>query len=266
VGPKPDPIFSDARLARIYDVFNGDRDDLAPYLAIAQELRAHLVLDVGCGTGSFAHLLANHGFTVVAVDPAKASLVVARAKGEVPSISWIHGEVTELPALQADLAVMTGNVAQVFLSDAGWLTNLRGIHRALRSDGYLVFETRRPERRIWQEWAADPGPVVREISGIGNVEQWRTVTHVEPPFVSFRYTYRFTEDGTEIVSDSTLRFRSRQEVEASLIDSGFRVLEVRDAPDRPGHEHVFIAQRAVRRPRARSRRQETRTTSGPSAV
>jgi hypothetical protein len=32
-------------------------------------------------------------------------------------------------------------------------------------------------------------------------------------------------------------------VESSLIAHGYRVLDVRDAPDRPGREFVFITQR-----------------------
>jgi 2-polyprenyl-3-methyl-5-hydroxy-6-metoxy-1,4-benzoquinol methylase len=76
----PDAIFAHPRLAQVYDAFDGPRDDLAAYLAIAQELNADNVLDVGCGTGSLAVLLARTGRTVVAVDPAAASLGVARAK------------------------------------------------------------------------------------------------------------------------------------------------------------------------------------------
>lgn len=244
MGRSADPIFSDPRLARIYDAFDGDRDDLTAYVRIAQAMRAHLVLDVGCGTGSFAHLLAGHGFRVVGVDPAEASLDVARAKGEVPAISWIHGDASGLPALDADLAVMTGNVAQVFVSDDDWLSNLRGTRYALRRGGHLAFETRRPERRVWEDWAADTAPVVHDVPGIGPVEQHRLVTSVDLPLVSVRFTYRFMGDDTTITSDSTLRFRSRQEVEATLMDSGYRVLEVRDAPDRPGREYVFITEGA----------------------
>jgi hypothetical protein len=40
-----------------------------------------------------------------------------------------------------------------------------------------------------------------------------------------------------------LRFRSREEVKSSLAAHGYRVVEVRDAPDRPGREFVFIAER-----------------------
>jgi len=70
------------------------------------------------------------------------------------------------------------------------------------------------------------------------------------PFVSFRYTYWFASDGALITSDSTLRFRSREEVESSLAACGYRVAEIRDAPDRPGREFVFIAERLPRQPRA----------------
>ena len=38
-----------------------------------------------------------------------------------------------------------------------------------------------------------------------------------------------------------LRFRYEDELRESLIDTKFVVREVRDAPDRPGREFVFIA-------------------------
>lgn len=151
-----------------------------------------------------------------------------------------------MPAFDADLAVMTGNVAQVFLTDEGWAGALRGIHAALRPRGYLVFETRRPEWRAWEEWAAGPGRLVIDIPGIGPVEQRSEVTSVSLPFVSFRSAYTFLADGAVITSTSTLRFRSRDEVESSLVAHGYRVLDVREAPDRPGREFVFIAKRTTR--------------------
>jgi len=44
-----------------------------------------------------------------------------------------------------------------------------------------------------------------------------------------------------LTSDSTLRFRERDEVAESLAALGYRLEEVRDAPDRPGLEFVFVA-------------------------
>jgi SAM-dependent methyltransferase len=229
----PDLIFSDSRLARIYDAFDGPRDDLSLYTDVADEFDARSVLDVGCGTGCLAVLLAASGRSVVGVDPALASLEVARAKDS--RVTWIHGDATTLPSLQVDLATMTGNVAQVFLGD-DWEATLRGVHGALRPGGHLVFETRRPEARAWEDWAKTTLRVVDRI------EERRELLDVSLPFVSFRHTYRFP-DGSVLASDSTLRFRSRAEVEESLVRCGFDVADVRDAPDRPGKEYVFIARR-----------------------
>jgi hypothetical protein len=47
--------------------------------------------------------------------------------------------------------------------------------------------------------------------------------------------------GEEIMrSTSTLRFRERYELERDLSRHGFDVLDVRDAPDRPRKEMVFL--------------------------
>jgi SAM-dependent methyltransferase len=238
-----DAVFAHPRLAPLYDVFDGPRDDLAAYVGIVGELGAHRVLDAGCGTGSLAILLAGTGRTVIGVDPAAASLDVAKSKDGAGAVTWVHADAAGMPSANADLAVMTGNVAQVFLTDADWSGALQGIGAALRPRGYLVFETRRPERRAWLEWAADTGPVIRDVPGTGLVERRSEVTAVDLPLVSFRSTYTFRSDGAVISSDSTLRFRGREELESSLTAHGYGVLQVREAPDRPGREFVFIAQR-----------------------
>jgi SAM-dependent methyltransferase len=302
----PDALFAHHRLAPIYDAFGGVRDDLTAYLDIVDELGARRVLDIGCGTGCLAILLAERGRTVIGVDPAEASLEVAKAKDRTGRITWVHGDATALgrakrretvlgrakrreavlgrakrretvlgrakrretvlgrakrretvlgrakrretvlPALGADIALMTGNVAQVFLTDDDWTQTLQGIHAALRPRGYFVFETRRPERRGWEDWVAETAPVTLDVPGIGLVEELSfEVTEVSLPFVSFRYTYGFASDGAVVTSDSTLRFRDRDEPAASLLAAGYRVLDVRDAPDRPGRELVFVAARTT---------------------
>jgi SAM-dependent methyltransferase len=243
--PVPDAIFTHPRLAPIYDAFDGDRNDLTAYVNLAEELGAERVLDIGCGTGCLAIMLAESGRKVVGVDPAQASLEIARSKDKTAAITWIHGDATKAPAFDADLAVMTGNVAQVFLSDDDWTQALQAIHAALRPRGYLAFETRRPERRAWEEWAANPDPVILDIPGSGPVEQRLEVTAVHLPLVAFRYTYTFVADGAVVTSDSTLRFRSRDEVESNLAAHGYRVLDVREASDRAGREFVFIADRTT---------------------
>lgn len=240
-----DPIFAERRLAEIYDPLDPDRSDLDVYAAIVDELGARSVLDLGCGTGTFACLLAERGLDVIGVDPAAASLDVARAKRGADRVRWIHGDATTLPPLQVDVVTMTANVAQVFLGDHVWAATLGDIHAALAPGGHLVFETRVPEKQAWQGWTREQSYQRVDIAGIGPVETWFVLTDVDPPFISFRATYVFEADGTTLTSDSTLRFRSRREIERSLRRAGFTVEEVRDAPDRPGLEMVFIAARAA---------------------
>ncbi len=73
--------------------------------------------------------------------------------------------------------------------------------------------------------------------------EWVDLTDVSLPFVSFRMTFIFEADGAILTSDSTLSFRSQAEIEDSLHEAGFVVKEIRDAPDRPSREFVFIAER-----------------------
>ena len=241
--PSVDAKFANPRLAAIYDVLDGERRDLDVYRAMVPEFGARSVLDVGCGTGTFACLLASEGIEVIGVDPAGASLDVARAKPDADCVRWIEGDATTLPSLSVDTATMTGNVAQVFVRDEDWLATLAAIHRALAPNGRLVFEVRDPARRAWEAWNRAASFTRTEIPGVGAVESWVDVTDVSLPLVSFRWTYRFERDGAVLTSDSTLRFREREEIEATLAQAGFQSPEVRDAPDRPGLEFVFIAPR-----------------------
>lgn len=243
VPPVADALFEHPRLAAIYDALESDRRDLEVYAAIADELGARRVLDLGCGTGTFALLLANRGLEVTAVDPARSSLDVARAKPGSERVNWVHGDASALSAMRVDLATMTGNVAQAIADPADWDRTLRGLHDALRPGGNLVFETRDPSYRAWLDWNRTASYQITEIPYVGTVEHWVEVIDVSGPLITFRGTYVFASDGQVLTSDSTLRFRERDEVEASLVARGYIVKDVRDAPDRPGREFVFFALR-----------------------
>jgi len=240
----PDAIFAEPRLAELYDPLDPDRSDLDAYLAMAGEFGARSVLDVGCGTGTLACLLAGRGLEVTAIDPAAASLDVGRRKPGADRVRWLHTAAAGLPPLQADLAVMTGNVAQVFVTDGEWAAALRAVRQALRPAGRLVFESRDPARKAWLEWTREQTYRRVVIPDAGPVQTWTELTGAGQDLVSFQMTFVFERDGAVLTSGSTLRFRSRAELAGSLAAAGLAVEEVRDAPDRPGRELVFIARRA----------------------
>lgn len=235
----PDPAFADPRLAALYDVFEHDRADLDAYVAIVRETGARSVVDVGCGTGSLAVRLAGLGLDVVGVDPASASLDVARTKSGAERVTWVDGDATDLAALElsADLVLMTGNVAQVFVSDDDWSDTLDAVRACLGPGGWFVLETRRTEVRDWERWEAPPSTVT--LPSGATVVVSRTVTEVALPLVTFEGAT--TVDGVVVRSRSTLRFRERLEIERDLEQRGLEVVDVREAPDRPGKEHVFLA-------------------------
>lgn len=138
---------------------------------------------------------------------------------------------------------MTANVAQAIVDPQTWRRTLRGAYEALRPGGHLVFETRDPARRAWEEWNRETSYRVTDVSGVGAVEYWVQLTEVHGPLVSFRQTYIFIADTRVLTSDSTLRFCEHREIETELTAQGYTVEAVRDAPDRPGRELVFVARR-----------------------
>ncbi|MEL6891627.1 MAG: class I SAM-dependent methyltransferase [Actinomycetota bacterium] len=251
---EPDAIFADPRLARLYDPLEDDREDLDVYVRMVDEFGARVIVDVGCGTGELATRLVADGrrrgvaMVVSGVDPAGASLELARLKPGAEHVRWLHGTAVDAasgsrPLHDVDMVVMTGNVAQVFVTDEDWAATLAAVASMLRPGGRFVFETRDPERRAWEHWSGDARRSVDEVEGVGRVESWIDVTDVDPPLVTFDSWFRFLDTDETLVSTSTLRFRTLDELERSLAAAGLTVDEVRDAPDRPGLEFVVVARR-----------------------
>jgi len=188
-----DDLFENPHLAAVYDALDPDRSDLNIYAAIVTELGAQRVLDVGCGTGTFALMLSERGFDVVGLDPAGASLDVARGKPGAEGVRWVHGDATALPGAledRVDLAVMTANVAQAIVDEQEWARTLVVVRRCLRPGGHLVFESRRPERRGWEEWTRAQSETVTEVPGYGPIRHWVQLTEVNLPLVRFEAVRR----------------------------------------------------------------------------
>jgi hypothetical protein len=97
--------------------------------------------------------------------------------------------------------------------------------------------------RGWERWNRDATYESTTIADAGPVTSWTDVTTIDGPLVTFRTTWIFAADGETLTSTSTLRFRRRAELEDDLTRHGYLVPDVRDAPDRPGRELVFLAQR-----------------------
>lgn len=220
-----DRHYTDPRLAELYDIENARGSDTDFYVRLATDLDAERILDLGCGTGLLTRELAVNDRRVVGVDPARAMLTVAQRGPGADRVRWIEGYSDALKTPEADLVLMTGNVAQVFLDDREWDATLRDIHAALRTGGYLAFESRNPDDRAWEQWNRE-ATYERFHSPYGPVECWLELVGVGGDRVRFEGYNVFEETGEVVVASSELRFRSLAELTATLINNGFMVERV----------------------------------------
>ena len=224
-----DGEFRDARLVAVYDVLCPPGPDTEMFRRVAGERPGSRILDVGCGTGQLSRLLADDGHTVVGVDPAAASLAVARSRPGAERVTWLEGDARHLPDGPFDLVVMTSHVAQ-FLADDEWDEALGAIHARLVEGGRLVFDSRDPSDRRWERWTRSATSADHAADDGTSFEHWVEVTRVDAradggATVTFVHTYRFA-DGDWRESTSTLAFRPADALRADLTRAGFVVEQV----------------------------------------
>lgn len=221
----PDAIFADPRLARLYDALNPVDDDLLGLVELVGSDPSR-VLDLGCGTGRLALMLAQRGHDVVGVDPAAAMLEVARTRDVEGRVRWIEGDArrVDLGDLRFDLIVMTGNVFQVFLTDDDARAVLTTAHRHLAPGGRLTFDTREPGAREWEEWTPVETREVVDVPGVGDVEVCYAFQQRQGELITFE-TRHVLPDGARHTSPSTLRLRTKDQVATLLREAGFDEVE-----------------------------------------
>ncbi len=237
--------FNEAALVTVYDAEFGWSADDDFFASVVHEVPGSRVLDLGCGTGRLALALAAAGHQVTGVDPARASLDAARAKPGADQVTWIEGTSAVLPDAAFDTAVMTSHVAQFFLTDEEWSAVLADLKRALVPGARLIFDTRDPRARGWEQWGERysfrdlPLPDGRTVTVA--VE----VTSVTSQVVGSTARYVFS-DGSELVSTEDLRFRTEEELRSSLGAAGFTIEQIYGGWDRgpvgsPDGEFLVIA-------------------------
>lgn len=206
-----DNHYQDPRLVSVYDALNASRADFDFYIDQLPNPPCD-VLDIGCGTGTFALELATRGYRVTGVDPASEMIAAAQNKRGAKQVNWVTGFVSDVASDRSfDAAVMTGHAFQCLLHDDDIETLFRAVAARLRRDGSFWFETRNPAVKPWTKWNQDvAGPPVSLPNG-KRVRVTRRVIDVANGYVSFEETYHISDQATPSMSQSRLRFPSLPE-------------------------------------------------------
>lgn len=251
--------YAKPRVAQTYDVKNSGREDFDFYLTIAQEFSGgaadFAVLDIGCGTGALGVDLARARYQVTGVDPAEAMIETARTRPGGELATWIHGYSHDVPDAFADLVIMTGHVAQYFVTDDAWEEVLHHAHRALRPGGRIAFESRNPGARAWERWTREDTIRTYTHPDGGEFTSWVESLEVdERAAEGVIETHRgitLYPDGTRSGDDTseTLIFRPLDRLTSSLESAGFTVEHAygdwtRGPITETSVEHILIARRA----------------------
>jgi SAM-dependent methyltransferase len=216
--------FIDPRIVAVYETINSYRPGTQPgfYSGLAAEIGADTIVDVGCGSGLITRDLARQGYRMIGIDPAPAMIDLARRGAHAEQVEWICGDVSEIGTPGADLAFMSGHVAQFFLTDDSWAAALGALHRALRPGAWLAFESRNPGAREWERWTPEWRTTVSDPTA-GSIETWSKFEELTNGVVSYSNHYIFAATGDEVVVQGALRFRTLKELTQSLGAAGFTI-------------------------------------------
>jgi SAM-dependent methyltransferase len=215
-----DDPYGDVQLVDLYDLDNPDGDDHVYYRALADEIDARSIIDLGCGTGLLTRSLATPGRTVIGVDPSRTMLDYAIRQPGSDSVRWIHGDASVLaPDATADLALCTGN-AIMHVSPEELPATLKSLAGALRSGGTISFESRHPGFRAWERWTPEATYGERDTPA-GYLREWLEVTDdVREGRVVFD-AHNVFSTGEDRVHTHVLYFRAAEQFQRELESAGF---------------------------------------------
>jgi ubiquinone/menaquinone biosynthesis C-methylase UbiE len=218
-----DTLYRDDELAEFYDMDNARlRDDFRFVRRLAKDARS--VLDIGCGTGELAVDLAD-GHDIVAIDPARAMLDIARSRSGGEKVEWIEADARDMRLARAfDLIVMTGHAFQTLLTADDRLAALRTVAEHLKPGGRFVFDSRMPAAAEWREWTPTLSARTIEHPRHGKVRSWNDVRQDSVTgIVSYETHYEFVATRRHIWSTSQIAFPEKEDIAATIAEAGLTV-------------------------------------------
>ena len=230
--------------ADIYDAVYREKNYEQEIEAVARLLNDHAtarvreILDLGCGTGRHATLLAARGFNVTGIDQSEPMLAIARERVAMPSsgdgkIALAAGDIRNLDLHRKfDAALMMFNVLGYMASNADLLAAFASVRRHLPARALFIFD-------LWYGPALVADPPSNRVKDfktrVGEVKRAVETEHL-PHEQRCDVTVRLTHVATtgEVAQSTTthkVRYFFPLELDIALSYAGFRLIEIRSFPD-----------------------------------
>ncbi|MGR5235779.1 class I SAM-dependent methyltransferase [Vibrio alfacsensis] len=203
-------------------------DDIALIKKHITAMGARSLLDVCCGTGIVTIPVAKVLDYAVGIDIAEGMLKQAKHKAhQANNLYFLQLDATQFSLdKRFDIAIMTGNAFQAFLSDEMLVGVLNSISNHLDKGGRFIFDTRLStpdnleidaEMSLWQTYQL---PDKGEVKYMGMSERYDAETAI-----LYLKKVRDYQDGTTVHSSIDLKYRKLCEIEVFLAKAGLRVTE-----------------------------------------
>ena len=235
------------RYADTYDVVYRDKDYPLEAEAVRSLFDRHKsgvirsVLDLGCGTGRHAILLARRDFDVVGIDQSEAMLEHARllarshkADGKAGgSLQFIKGDVRDFDLGKTfDAALMMFNVLGYMTTNDDLLSALRSVRRHVRDGGLLVFDiwygpavAAHPPTDRLKEFKGPAGDTIRLASGTLHPQENRYDVSIRLITIDKNVVQ------SDLVESHPVRYFFPLEIDLALRQAGFRLAAIQQFPD-----------------------------------
>lgn len=221
--------------SKYYDALYKDKDYASESEYVAALIRrfkpdAATLLELGCGSGVHASLLAKKGFTITGIERSNEMIELARSKN-IPGFTGIHGDIASSKLDQSfDVAISLFHVISYLTNQSDLINCFNHTNAHLNTGGLFVFDvwyspavyTQKPETRIRRIALPDT-----QITRIAESTVHPNTNTVDVHF-EVHVTDLHTQQTTVINELHPMRHFSIPEIELLATHTGFQLLHTEE--------------------------------------
>ncbi|OGT64435.1 MAG: hypothetical protein A3J38_02065 [Gammaproteobacteria bacterium RIFCSPHIGHO2_12_FULL_45_9] len=210
------------------------QQDIPSYLTYAEQVQAHHILELCCGSGRVAIPLAHAGYTVTGVDLSQQMLSVFKQKlSAQPApvqqrITLIHGDAGKLDTEQAqyDLIILAFNSFVFLEEETIQRAVLQKARTSLKPGGTLLLDNLNPAQLNLNGWTTPKPHLERRCIYSGNRyirSSCATPMNAQQQQTLYGYYTEYLADGSTQQSDYQLTWRILfyEQLQSMLKEAGF---------------------------------------------